>query len=63
MEEYLRLSGDEILYVGDHVYADVRMSKSLLRWRTALILRELEDEITALEGFATVPRWRGPWSS
>ncbi len=52
VEGYLGLSGDEILYVGDHVYADVRMSKSLLRWRTALILRELEDEITALEAFA-----------
>jgi HAD superfamily 5'-nucleotidase-like hydrolase len=51
VEEYLKLSGAEILYVGDHIFADVRMSKSLLRWRTALILRELEDELEALEGF------------
>ena len=27
------------------------MSKSSLRWRTALILRELEEELAAVEGF------------
>ena len=51
VEQYLGLSGAEILYVGDHVFADVRMSKSLLRWRTGLILRELENEIVSLEAF------------
>lgn len=49
VETYLGLSGDEILYVGDHVYGDVHVSKSVLRWRTALIVRELEDEIAANE--------------
>jgi HAD superfamily 5'-nucleotidase-like hydrolase len=49
VESYLGLSGDEILYVGDHIYGDVHVSKSLLRWRTALIVRELEEEITANE--------------
>jgi len=51
VEEYLRLSGAAILYVGDHIFADVKMSKSSLRWRTALILRELEEELAAVEGF------------
>ena len=51
VEEYLGLSGDQILYVGDHLYGDVHFSKGLLRWRTALILQELESEIRALEGF------------
>ena len=51
VEAYLGLSGADILYVGDHVFADVRVSKAFLRWRTALILRELEDEIAALECF------------
>ena len=51
VEQYLGLSGSEILYVGDHIFADVRMSKSLLRWRTGLILRELEDEVADLEAF------------
>ncbi len=48
VEDYLGCSGDHILYVGDHVFTDVHVSKQILRWRTALILRELEDEIGAL---------------
>jgi 5'-nucleotidase len=45
VEACLGASGEDILYVGDHVYGDVHASKSLLRWRTALIVRELESEI------------------
>ncbi len=52
LEDRLGLSADEILYVGDHLFADVHVSKDRLRWRTALILRELEDEIEASEAFA-----------
>ena len=51
VEEYLGLSGDEILYVGDHLYGDVHFSKALLRWRTALILQELESEVRSLATF------------
>ncbi len=52
VERDLGIEGDEILYVGDHMFGDVHVSKSTLRWRTALILRELEAEVTALEAFA-----------
>jgi hypothetical protein len=52
VEAHLGLSGEEILYVGDHVFVDVNMSKSLLRWRTALVLHELEGEIRAILAFA-----------
>ncbi len=51
LEESLGLSGDEILYVGDHLFGDVHVSKSMFRWRTALILRELEGELRAVVGF------------
>ncbi len=51
IENFLELSGDEILYVGDHLFGDVHFSKALLRWRTALILRELESEVAGLRGF------------
>ncbi|MEM1118707.1 MAG: HAD-IG family 5'-nucleotidase [Bacteroidota bacterium] len=51
VEASLGLQGSEILYVGDHVFADVKASKSVLRWRTALVLRPLEDEIAALEAW------------
>ena len=51
VEQYLGISGYEILYVGDHMFGDVHVTKDVLRWRTALILRELEDEIRALDAF------------
>jgi HAD superfamily 5'-nucleotidase-like hydrolase len=51
LEKYLGLSGDEILYVGDHMFGDVHVTKNVLRWRTALILRELEDEIRSVQSF------------
>jgi HAD superfamily 5'-nucleotidase-like hydrolase len=48
VENSLNIHGDEILYVGDHIYTDVSVSKVHLRWRTALICRELEEEYNAL---------------
>jgi len=51
VEELLGVSGSQILYVGDHAYGDVHASKKLHRWRTALVIRELEQEILAQQGF------------
>ncbi|KAM1745342.1 hypothetical protein ACFX11_012105 [Malus domestica] len=48
VENSLNIHGDEILYVGDHIYTDVSQSKVHLRWRTALVCRELEEEYSAL---------------
>lgn len=48
VEKSLDIHGDEILYVGDHIFTDVSQSKVHLRWRTALICRELEDEVRLL---------------
>ncbi len=49
VESSLGLSGAQLLYVGDHLFGDVHVSKDMLRWRTGLILREIETEIRALE--------------
>eukprot|EP00250_Pteridium_aquilinum_P031258 c43316_g1_i1 orf=188-2182(+) len=49
VEKALGFQGDQTLYVGDHIYTDVSQSKVHLRWRTALICRELEKEVRALE--------------
>ena len=38
-------AGEEILYVGDHLYADVLRSKRTLGWRSCFIMPELEDEM------------------
>ncbi|MBL8786361.1 MAG: HAD-IG family 5'-nucleotidase [Deltaproteobacteria bacterium] len=51
VESALGLQGADILYVGDHIFADVHASKRTVRWRTALVLRELEDDIRAIDGF------------
>lgn len=53
VESSLQLSGAQILYVGDHLFGDVHVSKEMLRWRTGLILREIEPEIRALESSRT----------
>ncbi len=36
--------GDQVLYVGDHIYGDIVTTKRQSNWRTALIVRELEEE-------------------
>jgi HAD superfamily 5'-nucleotidase-like hydrolase len=51
VEQYLGLRPEQILYVGDHLYGDVHVSKQVRRWRTALVLRELEGDLGALSGF------------
>ncbi|MEJ2085100.1 MAG: 5'-nucleotidase domain-containing protein, partial [Acidobacteriota bacterium] len=38
--------GEHVLYVGDHIYGDIVSSKIESTWRTTLIVRELEDEIS-----------------
>lgn len=52
VQEHFGVDGAAILYVGDHVYADVHVSSRIRRWRTALILRELEREVTEEQAFA-----------
>ncbi len=51
VEKSLGLCGEEILYVGDHIFMDVNISKSMSRWRTALVIRELEEDISAVQTF------------
>jgi HAD superfamily 5'-nucleotidase-like hydrolase len=48
-ERALGVTGDEILYVGDHIYGDILRSKKDSAWRTAMIMQELETEIAAYE--------------
>ncbi|MFY9344655.1 MAG: HAD-IG family 5'-nucleotidase [Planctomycetota bacterium] len=52
VQQHFGCDGSEILYVGDHVYADVHVSSQIRRWRTALVLRELEQEVLAERAFA-----------
>ncbi len=41
----LELEGDEILYIGDHIYGDILRLKKDCGWRTAMVIEELEKEV------------------
>jgi len=56
LEQALGVTGDEILYFGDHTYGDIMRSKRICGWRTAMIVRSLEEEIAHLD--AAAPEWR-----
>jgi HAD superfamily 5'-nucleotidase-like hydrolase len=45
LEELAGVRGEDVLYVGDHIYGDIIRSKKDTLWRTALIISELEDEL------------------
>lgn len=47
LQQDLDLEGDEILYLGDHIYGDVVSIKKTFNWRTALVLEPLAEEIEA----------------
>jgi HAD superfamily 5'-nucleotidase-like hydrolase len=44
-EKMVGFRGDEILYVGDHTFVDILRAKETSRWRTAMVIEELEQEI------------------
>ena len=48
-EERARVGGDKVLYVGDHIYGDMLRSRKSSSWRTAMILQELEHELTTTD--------------
>lgn len=41
----LGIEGDDVLYIGDHIYGDILRLKKDCNWRTALVVEELGDEI------------------
>jgi len=52
----LSLNGDEILYIGDHIYGDILRLKKDCNWRTALVVEELGAEIAAQEKSLPIER-------
>ena len=49
LERALGVTGDRILYVGDHIFGDMLRSRRESAWRTAMIVQELETEVAAHE--------------
>jgi 5'-nucleotidase len=48
-ERLMGISGDRILYVGDHIYGDILRSKKSSLWRTCMVVEELERELAWIE--------------
>lgn len=46
LQEELGIPGNRILYIGDHIYGDMLRLKKAVTWRTALVIQELEQELT-----------------
>ena len=44
-ERMTGISGESVLYVGDHIYGDILKSKKTSMWRTCMVVQEIEDEI------------------
>lgn len=47
------LIGDDVLYVGDHIYGDILRSKRSTSWRTAMVIPEMERELELTMKMAT----------
>jgi HAD superfamily 5'-nucleotidase-like hydrolase len=45
LTEDLGLDGDDILYIGDHIYGDILRLKKDCNWRTAMVVEDIEEEI------------------
>ncbi len=52
LERALGYAGDEVLYVGDHIYGDVLRAKKESTWRTAMIIQEMDAELRVLREHA-----------
>ena len=52
LQRALGYAGDEVLYVGDHIYGDVLRAKKESTWRTAMIIQEMDDELRVLREHA-----------
>jgi hypothetical protein len=45
-EQMTGIKGEHVLYVGDHIYGDILRLRKQHMWRTAMVLQELEREIS-----------------
>jgi HAD superfamily 5'-nucleotidase-like hydrolase len=58
LERFLGLAGDEIVYVGDHIYGDILRSKRDSAWRTVMIIPEMEEELHSFHRIQETVRMR-----
>ena len=47
LQRRLGIQGEEILYVGDHIYGDILRLKKDCGWRTGLVIEELSEDLAS----------------
>lgn len=45
-EQMTGIRGEQVLYIGDHIYGDILRLRKQHMWRTAMVLQELERDIS-----------------
>jgi HAD superfamily 5'-nucleotidase-like hydrolase len=53
LEDELQAFGEEVMYVGDHIYGDILRSKKNVSWHTMLLIPELASTLEQLEDQAS----------
>jgi HAD superfamily 5'-nucleotidase-like hydrolase len=48
-EQMTGIKGEQVLYIGDHIYGDILRLRKQHMWRTAMVLQELEREISVVD--------------
>ena len=48
-EQMTGIKGEQVLYIGDHIYGDILRLRKQHMWRTAMVLQELEREIAVAD--------------
>lgn len=48
-EQMTGIKGEQVLYIGDHIYGDILRLRKQHMWRTAMVLQELEREISVAD--------------
>ncbi|MDB4956247.1 MAG: superfamily [Myxococcales bacterium] len=48
-EQMTGIKGEQVLYIGDHIYGDILRLRKQHMWRTAMVLQELERECSVSE--------------
>src|SRR5512143_1275661 len=45
-EQMTGIKGEQVLYIGDHIYGDILRLRKAHMWRTAMVLQELERDVS-----------------
>jgi HAD superfamily 5'-nucleotidase-like hydrolase len=51
-EQLAGVRGEQVLYIGDHIYGDILRLRKQHMWRTAMVLQELERDISVSDRLA-----------